>query len=100
MSQLAIMLDQIQRPSFLPNYSPPSRRPSQPTADAKRADVLECLTLAGRPVGRGWVEDYTGFTKQSINHLLNALVDEGKAKRIPGGSVLLWEVVKVEGETP
>lgn len=93
MSLMSIYVDQILRPSFLPNYMPPSRRPSQPAAAAKRLAVVVCLRKAGKPVSRTWVVDYTGYTKQSVNHILNALVDEGKARRIDGGDVLLWEGV-------
>lgn len=93
MSLMRIYVDQILRPSFLPNLCPPSRRTSQPAAAAKREAVLACLRRAGKPVSRMWVEDYTGYTKQSVNHILQALCDAGAARRVEGGTVLLWEAV-------
>ena len=93
MSELSIFVDQILRPSFLPNLCPPTRRTSQPVAAAKRAAVRECLRRAGRPVSRMWVEDYTGYTKQSVNHILQSLCEAGEVRRVEGGAVLLWEGV-------
>ena len=32
-----------------------------------------------------WVEDYTGYTKQSVNHILQGLCDAGEARRLVDG---------------
>lgn len=93
MSLMRIYVDQILRPSFLPNLCPPSRRTSQPAAAAKREAVRACLRRAGKPVSRMWVEDYTGYTKQSVNHILQSLCEAGEVRRVEGGAVLLWEGV-------
>lgn len=90
MSIFSICLDQITRPSFLPNLGTPSRRPSQPIAAEKRRQVLACIECAAESVSSTWVMDYTGYTKQSVMHLLYALSEAGEIRRIEGGAVLLW----------
>ena len=98
MSALSIYLDQITRPSFLPTYAAPTRRPAHPAAAEKRRQVLDCLRQAGKAVTAAWVIDYTGYTKQSVMHLLYGLQDEGLVKRsdlpgtkVPGVSSVFWE---------
>lgn len=98
MSALSIYIDQITRPSFLPTYAAPTRRPAQPAAAEKRRQVLDCLRQAGKAVTAAWVVDYTGYTQQSVRHLLYCLQDEGLIKRsdlpgtkVPGVSSVFWE---------
>lgn len=98
MSTLSIYIDQITRPSFLPTYGAPTRRPAQPAAAEKRRQVLDCLRQAGKPVTANWVVEYTGYTKQSAMHLLYSLQNEGQVKRsdlpgtkVPGVSSVFWE---------
>ena len=91
MSALGLYLEQITRPSWWLEGGAPGSGGKQPTAPEKRAAVLACLKAAGRPVGQAWVEDYTGYTKQSVNHLLGCLVESGAARRVEGWTVLLWE---------
>ena len=71
------------------DYDPRSGQLGSQGIDA----VLACLRRAGKPVSRMWVEDYTGYTKQSVNHILQGLCDAGEARRVEGGTVLLWEGV-------
>lgn len=100
-SLLTVAIDQITRPSFLPTYDAPSRRPAQPLAEQKRQQVLGCIRNAGKAVSATWVMDYTGYTKQSVMHLLYKLQGEGLITRkespgdkIPGTTFILWEAVK------
>lgn len=99
MSSLAIFVDQIMRPSFLPNYEAPARRPAQPVAEEKLRQVLACLKAAGKPVSSRWVMDYTGYTKQSVCHLLYKLEQEEEVVKIQplgeklhGKAFTLWEL--------
>lgn len=102
MGMLAIYVDQVMRPSFLPNLGEPTRRPAQPVAEAKRREVLNCLKAAGKPVTATWVMDYTGYTKQSVMHILYRLEIDGLVRRVdvpgvvrsPGVSCVLWEVAR------
>lgn len=91
MSALSLYVDQILRPSWLPNYESPCRRPAQPIANEKRRQVKACLKNAPGPVNSAWVIDYTGYTKQSVMHILYSLAEVGEVRRIDGGRVLLWE---------
>lgn len=90
MSLLSIYVDQILRPSFLPNYDSPARRPAQPVAAEKRRQVLACLQASPKPVSSAWVVDYTGYTKQSVCHLLYSLHQLGEVRRVDGGLRVLW----------
>lgn len=99
-SLLTVALDQITRPSFLPTYDAPTRRPAKRIAEEKRQQVLDCIRAAGKSVSATWVMDYTGYTKQSVMHLLYKLQDEGLITRkespgdkIPGTTFILWEAV-------
>jgi len=92
-SLFAAALTQITRRSWLPDDTQ-TRRQGRPAAEAKRRDVIACLQRAGKPVTRTWVEDYTGYTKQSVNHILVTLVDLGKVRRIEGGEYILWEIIE------
>jgi hypothetical protein len=89
----AAAVAQITRRSWLPDDTP-ARRPGRPEAAAKRREVIQCLQRAGKPVTRTWVEDYTGYTKQSVNHILVTLVALGQVRRIEGGEFILWEIIK------
>ena len=93
MSLLSIYVDQITRPSWLPTYDAPLRRPAQPIATEKRKQVKECLRKSTKPVTSTWVMDYTGYTKQSVMHILYSLVEAGEVRRIEGGAFLLWELL-------
>ncbi len=90
MSALSLYLDQITKPSWLPVYDGPQRRPAQPVAAEKRRQVLACLKACHKPVTSTWVMDYTGYTKQSVMHILYSLVALGEVRRIEGGAFLLW----------
>lgn len=102
MSLTAFYVDQIMRPSFLPNLGAATERARQPMAETKRRDVLNCLRTAAKPVTATWVMDYTGYTKQSVMHLLYKLQDEALAKRTdkpdfcqkPGVSFVYWEATQ------
>ena len=99
MSLTSFYVDQIMRPSFLPNLGEAMRRPKQSVADAKRQNVLECLQSAGKPVTATWVMDHTGYTRQCVMHVLYTLQEKDLVKRIdkpefithPGNTFLLWE---------
>lgn len=104
MSSLSIYIDQITRPSFLPDYGAP-HHPAQPVAEEKRQHVLACLRNAGKAVSATWIIDNTGYTKQSVMHLLYKLQDDGLVTRkespgekTPGVTYLLWEAVKEKAE--
>jgi len=87
---LGIYLEQISRPSWWPVDDTPGRRPAQPVAAMKRRQVLDCVRAAEGPVSANWVMGYTGYTKQSVMHLLYALAEAGEVRRIEGGVRLLW----------
>lgn len=93
MSLLSLCVDQILRPSFLPTYDVPARRKSPAHSAEKRRQVLVFLEKSGRVPSRSIME-YTGYTKQSVMHILYSLETAGEVKRCRVfGAEFLWEVV-------
>lgn len=90
MSTFSFYLDQIRLPSWWGDTEPLSKRKSPAGAEEKRGQVLTGLRMAAKPVSATWLIDFSGYTKQSVMHILYALVEQGLVQRIDGDRVVLW----------
>lgn len=82
---LAVAIEQILRPTWLVSDQP-ARRATPATMQEKYDQVMNCLLSAKQPVNCAHIEDYTGYTTQSVRHLTGKLIDMGKVRKIINGT--------------
>lgn len=94
---LAIELQQIQRPSWMAEYD--QARATTVTArielgKLKREAVLKAIQAIGR-CDIGALMDYTGFTRQSIAYCADRLHQSGEIRKIvTSNKRVFWESIK------
>jgi len=90
---LTLALDQIQRPTW---WTLESRQPraTPPLLEEKYQQVMNCLLGATKPVNCAYIEDYTGYTTQSIRHLTKRLIEEGKVKKLVVDKAVTFQAVR------